>query len=456
VKTKSNLTRICLLLMALFALPGAVQAQFTYTNINGTITITGYTGSGGAVTIPSTINGLPVTSIGASAFYNAFVTSVTIPNSVVSIGDDAFSGSDLGSVTIGTNVTSLGEDAFSVTPLTSVIIPNSVTNIGDYAFHECAFMTNITIGSGVIYIGSYAFAVCVDLTSVYFKGNAPTFGAGMFINVSHATAYFLPGTSGWGQLGSTYFFDILTAVMLNPPNPAGSLQVTISPAGAMTAGAQWYVDGGIPQLSGATVFGLTVGNHTVSFNTVNGWTMPSSQIVSVSANLTATTNGTYVVQIPLQVTTTSLPNGTNGSAYSQTLTASGGQMPYSWTNISGVLPPGFNLSTNGVISGIPTVAGISNFTVRVTDAASSTATQALSLTINVAVPVFQPAKLTNGQFMLTWSAVSNGVYQLQYKTNLTQANWINIGSTITASNTVLSVTNSTNTDKQRFYRVQQQ
>ena len=38
--------------------------QYLYTVNNGTITITGYTGSGGAITIPSTINGLPVTSIG--------------------------------------------------------------------------------------------------------------------------------------------------------------------------------------------------------------------------------------------------------------------------------------------------------------------------------------------------------------------------------------------------------
>ena len=59
---------VCLQTMLLrcccLALPAAVQAQFTYTTNNGTITITGYTGSGGAVTIPGTINGLPVTSIG--------------------------------------------------------------------------------------------------------------------------------------------------------------------------------------------------------------------------------------------------------------------------------------------------------------------------------------------------------------------------------------------------------
>ena len=43
---------------------GSLPTEFNYTTNNGTITITGYTGPGGAVTIPSTINGLPVTSIG--------------------------------------------------------------------------------------------------------------------------------------------------------------------------------------------------------------------------------------------------------------------------------------------------------------------------------------------------------------------------------------------------------
>ena len=62
-------------LLLLLALPEAVQAQFTFTTNNGAITITGYTGPGGAVDIPSTIIGLPVTSIGNGAFHSC--TSLT-------------------------------------------------------------------------------------------------------------------------------------------------------------------------------------------------------------------------------------------------------------------------------------------------------------------------------------------------------------------------------------------
>jgi hypothetical protein len=78
----------------------------------------------------------------------------------------------------------------------------------------------------------------------------------------------------------------------------GSLKVTISPTSAITAGGKWQVDGGAIQNSGATVANLSVGNHTVSFNTISGWTSPASETVAITANSTATTNGTYVAIPP--------------------------------------------------------------------------------------------------------------------------------------------------------------
>src|ERR1035441_4459318 len=133
--------------LLLLALPAVVQAQFEYQTNNGTITITGYTGPGGAVTIPDTTNGLPVTSIGDNAFAQSRrLTSVVIPDSVTRIGYRGFYDcTNLTSMTIGNNVNSIGNEAFEGSGLTSVMIPNSVTIIGDEVFESCTTLTNVTI-----------------------------------------------------------------------------------------------------------------------------------------------------------------------------------------------------------------------------------------------------------------------------------------------------------------------
>ncbi len=169
--------------------------QLTYTITNGTITITGYTGSGGAVTIPSTLNGLPVTGIGAAAFQNLpGITSVSIPGSVASIGGYAFA-NDIG--------------------LTTVSIPAGVTNIGDYGF-----------------------AYCTSLRSVYFEDNLPTFGLVVF-SQDNAKAYNLAGTSQWGGI---YVDGVLVAeltpitITANPTNGLEPLTVSFASAGVDGAG----------------------------------------------------------------------------------------------------------------------------------------------------------------------------------------------------------------------------
>ena len=145
-------TLLALLGFILLASPLTATAQqfgdFTYTSDGSAITITGYTGPGGAVVIPDTINGLPVTHIGTSAFASCIsLASVTIPKSVTSIGDFAlYFCSSLASVTISDSVTHIGASAFAFcTSLTNVTIPNSVTNIWDSAFISCTRLSAITV-----------------------------------------------------------------------------------------------------------------------------------------------------------------------------------------------------------------------------------------------------------------------------------------------------------------------
>jgi hypothetical protein len=73
----------------------------------------------------------------------------------------------------------------------------------------------------------------------------------------------------------------------------GAVQVTIQPAGAVTDGATWSVDGGAVQPSGAVVGNLTVGTHTITYNTVNGWSAPATETITVTVNDTLSTTATY-------------------------------------------------------------------------------------------------------------------------------------------------------------------
>jgi hypothetical protein len=124
LKASRNLIQI-FLLAALLALPTVVQAQFNYTTNNSKITITQYTGSASVVTIPDTINGFPVTSIGQDAFFQS---------------------PGLTNVILSTNVTTLADNAFfQCFTLASVTIPASVTNIGLGPFYDCQSLTVISV-----------------------------------------------------------------------------------------------------------------------------------------------------------------------------------------------------------------------------------------------------------------------------------------------------------------------
>ena len=145
-----------LLLSLLLLLPTAAWGQFEFVTNNGAITITAYTGPGGQVAIPGSINDLPVTTIGDYAFAGAdIITGVTIPNSVTSIGEGSFS---------------------DCIYLTCVTIPNSVISIGYGAFYDCLSLATVTNGAGVATVGGLAFAWDFSLTGVYFLGNAPSLG----------------------------------------------------------------------------------------------------------------------------------------------------------------------------------------------------------------------------------------------------------------------------------------
>jgi hypothetical protein len=90
------------------------------------------------------------------------------------------------------------------------------------------------------------------------------------------------------------------------------------------------------------------------------------------------------VQAALSITSSPLlPNGQVGATYYTALTVTGDNSPFTWSIISGSLPPGLNLAgSTGVISGTPTIAGTYNFTARVTDSAAGSASQPFIINIS--------------------------------------------------------------------------
>jgi hypothetical protein len=98
------------------------------------------------------------------------------------------------------------------------------------------------------------------------------------------------------------------------------------------------------------------------------------------------TAGTACPTITLSPST--LPNGTVGVAYSQTITGSGGTAPYTFAVTTGTLPAGLTLTAAGVLSGTPTTAVSSPVTIRGTDANGCFQSTAFTILIVAPVPTF--------------------------------------------------------------------
>ena len=304
---------------------------FTYTTNNGAITITAYTCSGGPVSVPSTINGYPVTGIGANAFaYISGPTSIAIPNSVTNIAGGAFAGcytltaitvdpsnsfySSLtgvlfdknqitlvtcptglsGAYSIPNGVTSIGYAAFFASALTNVTIPNSVTSIGGWAF-DGSSMGTITIPDSVISIGTAAFQQC-DLTTITIPSSVTSVASAAFDDCVALTNVTFPNSVS--SIGNYAFSDCpLTSVTI--PGSVTSIEdYAFANCSNLTSA---YFQGNAPSAD-CTVFTNDNSATLYYLPGTTGWSNPWACLPAAELNVIAFTANPTNGAVPLTVT----------------------------------------------------------------------------------------------------------------------------------------------------------
>jgi outer membrane lipoprotein-sorting protein len=170
-----------------------VFGDFRYSYTSSAVTITGYNGNGGDITIPLVIDGKPVKIISdppknqygdfipdGGVFYEKNLTSVTLPDSITYIGSYAFTKNNLTNIVIPGSVAFIGRSAFSNNQLAEITIPNGITSIEDYTFFINR-LTNFIIPNSVTSIGESAFW-SNRLTSIIIPDSVTTIGNGAFTN----------------------------------------------------------------------------------------------------------------------------------------------------------------------------------------------------------------------------------------------------------------------------------
>ncbi len=238
-----------------------------------------------------------------------------------------------------------------------------------YAITTGALPAGITLSSAGLLSGTSTvagtFTFTVTATDATTGTGAPYSAATSYtVTFAAPTISLAPTTLPAATVGMAYSQTVTASGGTSPHTYA----VT---AGALPAGLTLAANG---TLSGTATAGGTF-NFTVTATDALSFTG--------SQAYTLTSNAPTLVLAP-----TTLPAGTIATAYSQSVTASGGTSPYTYAVTTGTLPAGLALATNGTISGTPTAAGTFNFTVTATDASTGTGPytgpQAYSITIGKA------------------------------------------------------------------------
>ncbi|MGR4042715.1 tandem-95 repeat protein [Pseudomonas sp. 910_21] len=264
----------------------------------------------------------------------------------------------------------------SATPTLTSVNPSSGSTAG--ATSVTLTGTNFTGATAVTFGGTAASSFTVN-NATTITATTPAHAAGT-VNVAVTT----PGGSATLTNGYTYTAAAPTVGPVSATVAANSsanpITLSLSGGAATSVAVASAASHGTATASGTSI----TYTPTAGFSGADSFTYTATNASGTSSPATVT----ITVSAPtLAITPTTLPNGTQGTAYSQTLTASGGTAPYSFAISAGSLPAGLSLNTGtGVISGTPSASGTFNLTVTATDANSATGSRAYSLLINGLAP----------------------------------------------------------------------
>ena len=264
-------------------------------------------------------------------------------------------------------------------------------------WQQAFFATPVAIASNTVYVASY------HANNGHYSADLNYFAAKGFDNPPlHALTNGVSGGNGVYAYGANSAFPNQTwnaanywvdVVFQAGPPPPTLMSIAVMPANpSIIPGVSQqftatgtYSDGSTQNLTGQATW--TSSNTGVATINAGGQaTGVSAGTTTISAALAGVTgSSTLTVQSALlAIGTTFLSNGVVNVAYTATLTASGGTMPYTWSIPSGSLPPGLTLNAGGgVITGTPTTTGTFSFTVRVNDAGNPVQTTTKSLNISI-------------------------------------------------------------------------
>ncbi|AAW77729.1 hemagglutinin [Xanthomonas oryzae pv. oryzae KACC 10331] len=324
---------------------------------------------------------------------NPTADSTVEPDETVVISLNAGSGYTVGSPNSATG-TILNDDA--VVTISPALLPAATAGSAysqtlsasggtpGYTFVVSAgtLPAGLTLSASGVLSGTPTASGSFNFTVTATDSGAPTSGSRAYTLTVAGANVTLPATTlPAGTAGQAYSSAITPATGGIAPY---SYALT---AGALPAGITLNTSSGT--LSGTTT---SVGsfNFTVTATDSTSGT-PSQGTRGYTLNIAAPT---------IAVAPSTVPTATRGTAYSQTLTASGGTAAYTYAITSGALPAGITLASNGTLSGTATLEGTFNFTVQATDANSFTGTQAYSLIVagpNLVLPASTLPAGTAGQ-----------------------------------------------------------